>query len=184
MEAIATPLPGLMLLRPCVFSDHRGYFFESYNAQAFRAATGADVDWVQDNESRSDKGVLRGLHFQLPPHGQAKLVRVVKGSVLDVCVDIRPASPTYGQHYKVVLDGSAKEMLYIPTGFAHGFHTLEDGTIFAYKCSAYYDRSSERTIRWDDPALAIDWQATDPVLSSKDLDGLLFSENPWPRTDV
>ncbi len=184
MEALSTPLEGLMLLRPKVFSDHRGYFFESYNAASFRAATGVSVEWVQDNESRSDKGVLRGLHFQLPPHGQAKLVRVVKGAVLDVCVDIRPASPTYGQHYKLVLDGAAKEMLYIPTGFAHGFHTLEDGTIFAYKCSAYYDRSSERTIRWDDPALGIDWEAKDPVLSSKDLDGLHFAQNPWPRTDV
>jgi dTDP-4-dehydrorhamnose 3,5-epimerase len=184
MDVIGTPLPGLLVLRPRVFSDHRGYFFESYNQRAFRAANGADVEWVQDNESQSDKGVLRGLHFQLPPQGQSKLVRVVKGAVLDVVVDIRPGSPTYGRHFKLVLDGVSKAMLFIPEGFAHGFHTLEDGTIFAYKCSRYYDRDSERTIQWNDPTLAIDWQAPAPILSSKDLDGLPFALNPWPRTDV
>jgi dTDP-4-dehydrorhamnose 3,5-epimerase len=184
MDVMSAPLPGLLVLRPRVFSDHRGYFFESYNDQAFRTANGAAVEWVQDNESQSDKGVLRGLHFQLPPHGQAKLVRVVKGAVLDVVVDIRPNSAHYGQHFKLVLDGVRKEMLFIPEGFAHGFHTLEDGTIFSYKCSRYYDRDSERTIQWNDPSLAIDWQATVPILSSKDLDGLPFARNPWPRNDV
>ncbi len=184
MEVTAEPMPGLVLLTPRVFSDHRGHFFESYNHARFQALTGRAVDWVQDNESRSDRGVLRGLHFQLPPSAQAKLVRVVRGAVLDVCVDIRPGSPTYGRHYKVVLDGADKRMLYIAEGFAHGFHTLEDDTIFAYKCSAYYDRATERTIRWNDPELAIDWGTDAPLLSEKDAEGLPFARNPWPRTDV
>ncbi len=115
------------------------------------------------------------------PHAQGKLVRVVNGAVLDVCVDIRPDSPTYGQHFKAVLDGENKHMLYIPEGFAHGFHTLEDGTIFAYKCTAYYDKASERCIRWDDPALNIEWGAQDPVLSEKDLLGVPFDLNSLGR---
>ncbi|MBL8003174.1 MAG: dTDP-4-dehydrorhamnose 3,5-epimerase [Flavobacteriales bacterium] len=184
MQVEGTGLDGLLLIRPRVFADHRGYFYESFNEAAFRAATGVDRHFVQDNESRSDKGVLRGLHFQLPPHAQGKLVRVVKGAVLDVCVDIRPESPTYGRHFKAVLDGDSKTMLYIPEGFAHGFHTLEDGTVFAYKCTAYYDKGSERTIRWDDPALGIDWGAEDPVLSEKDLAGIPFGANPWPKAHV
>jgi len=184
MHIETTGLEGLLLIRPTVFADHRGYFFESFNAGRFRNDTGVNTAFVQDNESRSDRGVLRGLHFQLPPHAQAKLVRVVKGAVLDVCVDIRPDSPTYGQHFKAVLDGENKHMLYIPEGFAHGFHTLEDGTIFAYKCTAYYDKASERCIRWDDPALNIEWGAQDPVLSEKDLLGVPFDLNPWPKAHV
>ena len=184
MNFTPTKLEGCFLIESHIITDSRGYFMESFNEMTFQLGVGQPVHFVQDNQSFSRQGVLRGLHYQTGSHAQAKLVRVVKGAVLDVCVDIRPDSPTYGAHYKLVLDGASKEMLYIPEGFAHGFHTLEDGTIFAYKCSRYYDRSSERTIRWNDPALAIDWQAPDPVLSAKDLDGLPFSQNPWPRTDV
>jgi dTDP-4-dehydrorhamnose 3,5-epimerase len=184
MDVATTPLPGLLVLTPRVFGDARGHFLESYNHDTFRRLAGLDIDWVQDNESRSARGVLRGLHFQLPPHGQAKLVRVVRGAVLDVCVDIRPGSPTYGRHYKLVLDDRDKRMLFIPEGFAHGFVSLADDTLFLYKCSRYYDRGSERTIRWNDPDLGIDWGVTDPLLSDKDAQGLSFAENPWPRTHV
>ena len=179
MTAERTPLEGLWLLRPKVFRDARGHFLEPFNRRAFRTATGLDVDFVQDNESLSQSGVVRGLHFQAPPHAQAKLVRVSRGAVLDVCVDIRPASTTYGQHLKVVLDASDMLMLYIPEGFAHGFRTLEDDTIFNYKCTAYYDPASERTILWNDPQLGIDWGITDPLLSAKDRSGVLFTSKAW-----
>jgi dTDP-4-dehydrorhamnose 3,5-epimerase len=184
MEIVRTELEGLLLIKPRVFADHRGYFFESFNDAAFRSAAGVERTFVQDNESKSDRGVLRGLHFQMPPHAQAKLVRVVKGAVLDVCVDIRPNSPTYGRHFKAVLDGDNKHMLYIPEGFAHGFHTLEDNTIFAYKCTAYYDKASERSIQWNDTDLAVDWDAPAPVLSDKDRIATPFRENPWPKDHV
>lgn len=133
-----------------------------------------DVDFVQDNESTSAKGVLRGLHFQREPHAQGKLVRVIRGAVLDVCVDIRPNSTTYGEHFKLQLNGTTKEMLWIPAGFAHGFVALEDDTIFAYKCTAYYHPSSERTLIWNDRRLGIDWGVVDPIISSKDKEGLTF----------
>lgn len=184
MRIIPTDLEGLLVIEPKVFADHRGYFFESFNAAAFRSATGVERNFVQDNESRSDRGVLRGLHFQLPPHAQAKLVRVVKGAVLDVCVDIRPGSRTYGRHFKAVLDGENKRMLYIPEGFAHGFHTLEDGTIFTYKCTGYYDKASERSIQWNDPDLGVEWDAPYPVLSDKDRIATPFRDNPWPKDHV
>lgn len=170
-----TPLEGLLVLRPKVFGDTRGWFLESFNARAFREATAVDVDFVQDNESMSQAGVLRGLHYQAAPHAQAKLVRVIRGAVLDVCVDIRAGSPTFGKHFALTLDGEEKTMLYIPAGFAHGFRTLEDGTIFSYKCSAYYHPPSERTIRWNDPALNIDWGIDEPLLSAKDLAGVTLA---------
>lgn len=170
-----TPLEGLLVLRPKVFGDTRGWFLESFNARAFREATAVDVDFVQDNESMSQAGVLRGLHYQAAPHAQAKLVRVIRGAVLDVCVDIRAGSPTFGKHFALTLDGEEKAMLYIPAGFAHGFRTLEDGTIFSYKCSAYYHPPSERTIRWNDPALNIDWGIDEPLLSAKDLAGVTLA---------
>lgn len=176
MEVTPTPLEGALLLRPKVHGDARGHFFEPYNERRFRSATGIDVHFVQDNESGSHTGVVRGLHFQAHPHGQAKLVRVVRGAVLDVIVDIRPESPTFGRHFSVVLDDRDRLMLYVPVGFAHGFATLLDGTIFAYKCSAYYEPSSERTILWNDPALGIDWRVTDPVLSDKDRQGRPLAE--------
>lgn len=175
MEVETTGLPGLMVIRPKVFRDDRGWFLETFNDRVFERATGAQVNFVQDNESRSAAGVLRGLHFQADPHGQAKLVRVISGAVLDVCVDIRPESPTCGQHFKIELTGDDKTMLYIPVGFAHGFRTLVDGTMFSYKCSAHYHPQSERTILWNDPSLGIDWGITDPVLSAKDLGGVPFT---------
>lgn len=179
MIAEHTPLEGLWLLQPKVFRDERGHFLESFNRRTFEKATGIRADLVQDNESLSHAGVLRGLHYQAPPHAQAKLVRVSSGSVLDVCVDIRPASPTFGRHFKVVLDARDMRMLYIPEGFAHGFLTLENGTIFTYKCSAYYDPASERTLLWNDPQLAIDWDIAAPVLSAKDRAGMPFARNAW-----
>jgi dTDP-4-dehydrorhamnose 3,5-epimerase len=175
MHVETTGLGGLMVIRPKVHRDARGWFVESFNKQAFEHATGLNVTFVQDNESLSQAGVLRGLHFQVEPHAQAKLVRVVRGAVLDVCLDIRPASPTFGQHFKIELNGEEKTMLYIPEGFAHGFHTLADDTVFSYKCTAYYHPSSERTILWNDPALGIDWGSAAPVLSHKDLAGVPLS---------
>jgi dTDP-4-dehydrorhamnose 3,5-epimerase len=171
MNVELTPLEGLLVIRPKVFRDARGWFLESFNKQAFEQATGLNTTFVQDNESLSQAGVLRGLHFQVEPNAQAKLVRVVRGAVLDVCLDIRPSSPTFGKHFKVELNGEDKTMLYIPEGFAHGFHTLVDDTVFSYKCTGYYHPPSERTILWNDPELDIDWGVGAPVLSDKDLGG-------------
>jgi dTDP-4-dehydrorhamnose 3,5-epimerase len=167
MRIITTPIEGLLELEPTVFQDARGYFFESWNEQKFRAA-GLDFQFVQDNESCSEKGVLRGLHFQVAPHAQGKLVRVVRGAVLDVAVDIRPNSATYGQHHALVLSAENKKQFWIPPGFAHGFLTLEDNTIFAYKCTDYYHKDSERSLFWNDPALGIFWGIENPNLSDKD----------------
>lgn len=162
-----TFIEGLLIIRPKIFQDDRGYFYESYNARAFENA-GVKSNFVQDNQSLSGRGVLRGLHFQRPPHAQAKLVRVISGAVLDVAVDIRKNSPTYGKHFSILLSGENKTMFYIPEGFAHGFATLEDQTVFAYKCSGYYDKASEDTLLWNDPVLGIDWGLNEPVLSDKD----------------
>ena len=159
-----------------MFRDERGWFLESFNARAFAEATGVRTTFVQDNESLSQAGVLRGLHFQATPHAQQKLVRVIRGAVLDVCVDIRPGSPTFGHHVQVTLTGEEKTMLYIPEGFAHGFRTLENDTVFSYKCSDYYHPPSERTLLWNDPALGIDWGITDPVLSGKDKAGVPLAQ--------
>jgi dTDP-4-dehydrorhamnose 3,5-epimerase len=168
MQIIETNIPGLLEISPQVFGDHRGYFFESYNRQAF-ANFGIDADFVQDNQSLSNEGVLRGLHFQNPPSAQGKLVRVIQGAVLDVAVDIRKGSPTYGKHHKIVLSGENKMMFWIPPGFAHGFLTLEDQTIFSYKCTGLYDKGSEGSVLWNDPELGIDWGIDNPQLSEKDL---------------
>jgi dTDP-4-dehydrorhamnose 3,5-epimerase len=159
---------GLMVIEPSVYSDDRGYFMESFNQRRFEEATGLKTQFVQDNESMSNRGVLRGLHFQVPPKGQDKLVRVVKGRVIDVVVDLRKGSPTYGKHEKVLLSEENKRQLYVPIGFAHGFLVLEDHTVFSYKCSAFYDKSSERVLRWDDPDIGIEWDFSDPILSEKD----------------
>ncbi|MEO8590370.1 MAG: dTDP-4-dehydrorhamnose 3,5-epimerase [Flavobacteriales bacterium] len=177
MEAHHTHIEGLVLLHPRIFTDERGRFLETFNERRFTEVTGLDVRFVQDNESRSNAGVLRGLHFQLSPHAQGKLVHTVRGAVLDVCVDIRKDSPTFGQHFKVRLDAGSKVMLWIPPGFAHGFVALENDTVFVYKCTDYYDQPSERTILWDDPDLAIDWGVTDPVISEKDRRGFRFEAN-------
>jgi dTDP-4-dehydrorhamnose 3,5-epimerase len=167
MEVIKTSLEGLLIIKPAVFADDRGYFFESYNEEKFRAA-GLTVNFLQDNESKSKKGVLRGLHFQAPPFGQGKLVRVMRGAVLDVAVDIRKNSPTYGKWDSIVLSGENKWMFWIPAGFAHGFVTLEDDTVFFYKCTNVYNKASEGSIIWNDPDLGIDWGISAPLISEKD----------------
>lgn len=163
------PLDGLLIIQPRVFPDDRGYFFESYNA-ADLAAHGLTANFVQDNHSKSSKGVLRGLHFQNAPYAQGKLVRVVKGRVWDVAVDLRPGSKTLGRWFGLELSEENRTMFYIPPGFAHGFVTLEDDTEFLYKCTAGYHKASEGGLRWDDPKLAIAWPDTGvaPLVSDKD----------------
>jgi dTDP-4-dehydrorhamnose 3,5-epimerase len=175
MKIIETSISDLKILEPSVFSDDRGYFFESYSYQKLKDL-GIDKIFVQDNESKSQKGVLRGLHFQNQPFAQAKLVRVVKGAVLDVAVDIRKNSPTYGQHVCVELSEQNKRMFYIPEGFAHGFLTLENDTIFSYKCSQSYNKESEGSLLWNDEILSIDWGFEKPILSEKDKIASKFSE--------
>ena len=169
MNVIKTDIEGLVVIEPKVFGDSRGYFFESYNSKAFEEAVG-DVTFVQDNESMSSYGVVRGLHFQKPPHAQAKLVRVVKGKVLDVAVDLRKDSPTFGRHVAVELSEENHKQLFIPRGFAHGFSVLSDEVVFQYKCDNYYAPHSEGAIAWDDPDLAIDWKIPAEMvhLSEKD----------------
>lgn len=159
-------IPDLKLIHPAVFEDPRGYFFESYNFDRFSEA-GIEDHFVQDNQSLSQTGVLRGLHFQVGEFAQSKLVRVIKGAVLDVAVDIRKGSPTYGKHLAVELNEKNKLMLYVPIGFAHGFLTLSDDTIFTYKCGSVYNKSSEMGIMWNDPELMIDWKVENPLLSEK-----------------
>ena len=173
MEIIETKIEGLLILKPRVFEDRRGYFFESWNRESFKNNR-IDVDFVQDNESFSSKGVLRGLHFQNPPFEQGKLVRVIQGSVLDVAVDIRKDSLTYGEHVSVHLTGKNKTMFWIPPGFAHGFSTLEDETIFSYKCSGVYNKQSEGSLMWNDSDLNIDWKIKESIISEKDKQSELF----------
>jgi dTDP-4-dehydrorhamnose 3,5-epimerase len=170
MEVVETKLKGVLVLKPKIFEDARGHFFESYNESLFKQA-GLDLHFVQDNQSLSQKGVLRGLHFQNPPHAQGKLVRVITGSVFDVAVDIRKGSPTYGQWFGQKLSSENKWMMYIPEGFAHGFATLEDNTIFAYKCTNFYNKPAEDCLLWNDPDIGIDWGLKDPLLSEKDMQG-------------
>lgn len=171
MVAKETKLKGCFILEPKVFRDQRGYFIESFNKETFKRLTGITSNFVQDNESNSSKGVLRGLHFQRGEYAQAKLVRVVRGSVMDVAVDIRPNSETFGQHVSVLLSDKNKKQLYIPKGFAHGFVVLEENTIFSYKCDNYYNKNAESGIMYNDLDLQIDWKlsAEDLILSDKDL---------------
>jgi|TARA_B110000902_G_scaffold44451_1_gene49727 dTDP-4-dehydrorhamnose 3,5-epimerase len=175
MKVITTDIEGLLIIEPAVFGDERGYFYESFRSDVLQKY-GLKLDFVQDNQSYSHKGILRGLHFQKDPYAQGKLVRVINGAVLDVAVDIRKQSKTYGKHVSVRLDGDNKRMLYVPPGFAHGFVTLEDNTLFLYKCTNYYHKESEGSVKWDSPELGIDWGIDNPVLSSKDIDAPLFSE--------
>ncbi|MCO7570100.1 MULTISPECIES: dTDP-4-dehydrorhamnose 3,5-epimerase [Pseudomonas chlororaphis group] len=176
MKVISTELPGVLIIEPKVFGDERGFFYESFNAKAFEEATGVRVQFVQDNHSRSQKGVLRGLHYQLQ-NTQGKLVRVTQGEVLDVAVDIRRSSPHFGQWVAVRLSAQNHRQLWVPEGFAHGFVVLSDFAEFLYKTTDYYTPSAERSIRWDDPTLAIDWELTEPPqLSAKDQAGTLLSE--------
>jgi len=173
MEITESYIKGLFVIKPKVFEDARGYFFESYNNSVFEKA-GLNLNFVQDNQSLSQKGVLRGLHFQNPPHAQGKLVRVITGAVYDVAVDIRKGSPTYGKYFGLELTESNKWMMYIPEGFAHGFLTLTDNTVFSYKCTNYYNKSSEDCLLWNDPEIGIDWNVIDPLLSDKDKEGKLL----------
>ncbi len=167
MELIETGFKGLLLIKPKVFQDPRGYFFESFNKEKFKAI-GIEDEFLQDNQSLSGKGIVRGMHFQGPPHAQGKLVRVIRGAVQDVVVDIRKNSQTYGRHYDIELSGDNFLMLYIPPGFAHGFATLEDDTIFSYKCTDVYHPETEGGLPWDDREFGIQWKVNDPVLSDKD----------------
>lgn len=174
-----TEINDVILITPRVYKDERGYFMESYNQKKVDKLI--KDKFVQDNESVSGRNVLRGLHLQLPPYEQAKLIRVVKGSVLDVAVDLRKNSTTYGKHFKHLLSGENKKQLYIPKGFAHGFLSLEDDTILYYKCSNYYHADSEYSIAWNDPSLAIDWGVIDPILAEKDrlAENFATFENPF-----
>ena len=170
MKFTETKLSGCFVLEPNVITDSRGYFMESFNEQTFFKNTGHHVHFVQDNQSYSSKGVLRGLHYQTGAHAQAKLVRVLHGEVLDIAIDIRPGSPTYGQHVAEVLSGENQKQLFVPRGFAHGFVVLSDTALFFYKCDNFYNKESEGGISYNDPALNIDWQLpqSELLVSEKD----------------
>lgn len=170
MEVIGTAIEGVVIIEPRIFGDERGYFFESFNAAEFAAKVGIDTLFVQDNESKSKRGVLRGLHFQKGKAAQSKLVRVIAGRVIDVAVDIRRGSPTFGKHVAVELTGENHRQMFIPRGFAHGFVVLSDEALFQYKCDNLYAPQQEGAIAWDDPALGIDWQIApdEIILSEKD----------------
>lgn len=176
MKIIKSDIKGLLIMEPVVYHDNRGYFLEIYNSKQL-SSLGFHEQFVQDNESCSAKDVLRALHFQNPPLAQGKLVRVVKGSVLDVAVDIRKGSPWYGKHRKVLLSDQNKKMFWIPPGFAHGFISLEDDTIVNYKCTNPYSKELESSILWNDPELNIDWGTYNPIVSERDNNALPFNEH-------
>lgn len=191
MNVIKTDIEGVVIIKPKIFGDSRGYFFESYSQMDFDAAVG-QVRFVQDNESKSCYGVVRGLHFQKPPFAQSKLVRAVKGTVLDVAVDIRAGSPTFGKHVAVELSEENHRQLFIPKGFAHGFAVLSEEAVFQYKCDCFYTPGSEGAIAWDDPALGIDWKipSDKAILSEKDMhqptlrtieSPFVFGDNLYPE---
>ena len=178
MEVIKTDIDGILIIEPHVFGDSRGYFFESFNAKEFKEKTGLDINFVQDNESMSTYGVMRGLHFQRPPFTQSKLVRCVSGSVLDVAVDIRKGSPTYGKHVAVELSEHNHRQFFISKGFAHGFSVLSDVAVFQYKCDEFYHPEADAGINLADPELGIDWQvpAEQAILSKKDLQNVCLKD--------
>ena len=176
MKAIKTKIKDLLILEPDVFGDDRGYFFESFNNDLFNTLAGKEVNFVQDNQSMSGANIVRGLHFQNPPFAQGKLVRVIKGEVVDVAVDIRMDSPTYGEHVSLRLSEENKLMFWIPPGFAHGFSSLKEGTIFSYKCTNYYNKESEGSLAWDDTDLGINWEVENPIISEKDKNSVAFNE--------
>lgn len=180
MSIVKTELEGVYIIEPKVFGDSRGYFFESYSKERFFQETGYGIDFVQDNESMSSYGVLRGLHFQKGEHAQSKLVRVVQGKVLDVAVDVRKGSPTFGKHVGVELSGENHRQLFIPRGFAHGFVVLSETAVFQYKCDNYYAPQSEGAVAWNDPELGIDWgvPAEDILLSEKDRNHPVLKDAP------
>lgn len=175
MNVQETGIAGLLVIEPQVFSDERGFFLETYSRDRYREV-GISEEFVQDNLSSSRSGVLRGLHYQAPPFAQGKLVSVLRGRVLDVALDIRQGSPTYGQHAAVELSAANHRQFWIPAGFAHGFVALEDDTVFAYKCTAPYSKDHDRGIRWNDPAVGIKWGVNDPIVSAKDQTHPLLSE--------
>lgn len=177
MKITETSLPGLLIIEPRVFEDSRGYFFESYQEQRYKEG-GIQASFIQNNESKSVRGVVRGLHYQLAPYSQAKLVRVVQGSVYDVAVDLRKGSPTFGKWLGLELDGKSKKQLFVPRGFAHGFSVLSETAIFSYKCDNVFNKEAERAININDPKLGIDWLLgdTQPIISEKDLAAPMFSE--------
>ena len=170
MECIHTEIKDCFIIKPTVFSDNRGYFFESFNEQKFNQITGLEIHFVQDNQAKSDRGILRGLHFQKGAHAQAKLVRVLQGKVIDVAVDLRKDSPTYLQHIAVELSAENNLQLFVPRGFAHGYSVLEDNTVFGYKCDNYYNKEAEGGVFYADPKLNINWQLNEDeiILSEKD----------------
>lgn len=177
MKIIETPIPGLFVIEPRVFADERGYFFESFSEKKF-VENGLIARYYQDNESKSRRGVIRGLHYQLAPYSQTKLIRVIHGTVYDVAVDLRQGSPTFGQWYGLEVSADRKNQLYIPKGFAHGFSVLSDYAIFSYKCDELYNPAAERGIRVDDPTLNIDWQVPveEAVISEKDQKNKFLAE--------
>lgn len=178
MEIKTTFIDGLILIRPAVFKDKRGCFYESWNAHEFNAAIGVEITFVQDNVSISKADVIRGLHYQIPPSAQSKLVRVESGSILDVVVDIRPGSKTYGQYFSVKLDSESRWQLWIPEGFAHGFRAIEVDTVVMYKCTDFYNPACEKSLKWDDKDLSIDWGVSpqDTILSDKDCAAVSFKD--------
>ena len=175
MNIISTKIEGVYLIKPKIFYDDRGSFFESFNMKVFQKETNQKINFVQDNQSVSSKNILRGLHFQKPPHAQAKLVRVIRGSVLDVVVDLRKKSKTYGEYILEELSEYNNHQLFIPKGMAHGFLTLEDNTIFTYKCSEFYCKDAEDSIIWNDNSIGIKWPGSKPLLSKKDQNAKKFS---------
>lgn len=181
MKFISTSLEGCYILEPTIINDGRGWFMESYNARRFNEGVGQQVVFVQDNQSFSTQGVLRGLHYQSGEHAQAKLVRVLKGEVLDVAVDLRPGSPTFGRYEAVLLTADNQRQFFVPRGFAHGFQVLSEEAIFFYKCDNFYNKESEGGVKYDDPSIAIDWQKldVDPIISEKD-EQLPYLENARP----
>lgn len=178
MNVIKTEIEGVLILEPRLYADSRGYFFESFNKKAFEEAVGRNIDFVQDNESCSSKGVMRGLHFQCPPHAQAKLVRCVRGTVLDVALDIRKGSTTYGKYVSCLLSEQNHRQFFIPRGFAHGFAVLSDTAVFQYKCDNYYCSEADSGISIIDSSLGIDWQIdlSEAILSEKDKNHPLFKD--------
>lgn len=184
MEVIKTDIEGVLIIEPKVFGDSRGYFFESFNAREFKEKTGLDINFVQDNESRSHYGVLRGLHFQLPPYTQSKLVRCVRGRVLDVAVDIRKGSPTYGRYVSCELTEDNHRQFFVPKGFAHGFAVLSETAVFQHKCDDFYHPEAEGAIAWNDPEIGIEWPIpeADVELSAKDQKHPLLKDFETPFT--
>jgi dTDP-4-dehydrorhamnose 3,5-epimerase len=180
MKIEKTIFRDLLVITPDVFRDDRGYFFEPFNEAKFRVETGLNVTFVQDNESMSKKRVLRGMHFQVPPKSQAKLIRVTTGAVLDVVVDLRKSEPTFGKHFSLELSAANKLQLFVPEGFAHGFLVLEEDTIFSYKCTNYYSKEHDRSLLWNDPDFGIDWNISDPVISEKDRQAMPFAAFDTP----